>query len=82
MKSDTHPEIDKLLVERFKQLSGEERVEMATSMFDTARLIVISSIKDKNPDISDLEMDRELLFRFYGSELSSDRIEKIFNTLK
>lgn len=66
MKTDTHRQIDKLLFEKFKRLSGEERVEMATSMFDTAREIVMSSLKDKNPGISEAEINAELLARFYG----------------
>lgn len=80
MRSDTHPEIDKLLVEKFKQLSGEERVEMATSMFDTAREIVLASIKNKNPNISESEIKKELLLRFYGHELSPKFIAGVLSS--
>jgi hypothetical protein len=65
MKTE-HPEAAALLKEKFKLLSAEERVEMATTMFDLAKSIIIDSLRNKNPLISESEIESELLFRFYG----------------
>lgn len=81
MKTDTHPEIEKMLMERYKLLSGEERVKMATSMFDCAREIVISSIRNKNPHISEDELNKELVLRFYGSDFSRERMQDLLEYL-
>ena len=42
--SDTAPEIDALLRERFAALTGSQRALMALQMFETAQRIVLSSL--------------------------------------
>ncbi|MFZ2146660.1 MAG: hypothetical protein WAV28_05510 [Sedimentisphaerales bacterium] len=68
--NDTHPEI----AVRFRELmmckSGEERLLMGCSMYDTARKIACSAIYNSRPDITDAEMRREIFLRFYGQDFS------------
>ena len=62
---DTHPKITRIIHERMSTLPSEARLEMATSMFDCAQEIVIQSLKNQNPNISNEEIKKELLWRFY-----------------
>jgi len=65
--SDTAPEIESLLVERFQAMSGSQRALMAMEMFETAQRIVLSSLP---AGLSEHERRRELCRRFYGDDLA------------
>lgn len=65
---DTSPEIQNKLDQIYKNKSGEEKLLIALKMFETARDIVISSLP-KN--LSDKEIRKELLLRFYGNEFDN-----------
>jgi len=66
--NDTSPEIEALLGQRFAAMTGEERMLMALQMFETARLVVLSSL---DPRLGEYERRRELVRRFYGDELAT-----------
>ncbi len=42
--NDTSPEMERLVTERYRQMSADERIRIAASMFETARKIVESSL--------------------------------------
>lgn len=65
--NDTSPEIETLLKARYAAMTGSERALMALQMFETAQLIVLSSL---SPGLSESERRRELCRRFYGKELA------------
>ncbi|MBI4751674.1 MAG: hypothetical protein HY774_24595 [Acidobacteria bacterium] len=67
--TDTPPEIQKILDERFQALTPTERVIMASQMFDSARQIILSSFP---PDLSEIEVKRRLCERLYGDEVDVD----------
>jgi hypothetical protein len=67
MAADTSPAIEKLLRERYAAMSGSERALLALQMFETAQLIVLSSLRS---GLSERERRRELCRRFYGDELA------------
>ena len=79
--NDTHPEI----AVRFRKLmmskSGQERLLMGCSMYDTAKEIVRSSIYNNHPGISEAEMRREIFLRFYGLDFSLAEREKLISAL-
>ncbi len=64
--SDTSPEMERMIAQRYQQMTPEERMMIASSMFETARLIVESSLP---PALT--ERERRLAFarRMYGNEL-------------
>jgi len=64
--SDTSPKIEALVNERYKQMTADERVRIAASMFETARTIVLSSL---SPDLSRRDRRLALARRFYAGEL-------------
>lgn len=42
--NDTSPEMERIVTERYRQMSPDERIRIAASMFETARKIVESSL--------------------------------------
>ena len=42
--NDTSPEMERIITERYRQMSPDERIRIASSMFETAREIVESSL--------------------------------------
>ena len=75
--NDTSVFVESHFLEMMMKKSGEERMKMGFSMFDTARRQVIASIKRNTPcaDINDIR--RELFLRFYGQDFSHEECEKI-----
>jgi hypothetical protein len=64
--NDTSPEIAAMVAERHRRMTPEERMRIASSMFDTARAIVESSLP---PNLSRRERRLAYARRMYGSEL-------------
>ncbi len=65
--NDASPEVETLLKTRYAAMSGSERALMALQMFETAQLIVLSSL---DPNLGETDRRRELCRRFYGDELA------------
>ena len=73
---DTTTEAEKIQSELFDKMTGEERMKIASNMFDTARKLVLASL-DKN--LNDTEKRKTLFLRFYGNDFSVNEKEKILN---
>ena len=66
-----------LLLER----SGVERLKMGSSMFATARRLVVASLRERDPDASPAEVRRTLFLRFYGADFDESTRERIVAAL-
>ncbi len=75
---DTTTEAEKIQSELFDKMTGEERMKIASDMFDTARTLVLASL-DKN--LNDTEKRKALFLRFYGNDFSANEKEKILSNL-
>jgi hypothetical protein len=64
--NDTSPKIEAMIKERYRQMTPDERVRIAASMFETARAIVLSSLP---PNLSHRDRRLAVARRFYGDEL-------------
>jgi len=78
---DTHPHIAKKYHELMLQKSGGERLQMGCSLFDTAKTLVLSSIRARNPNITPSEERKEIFLRFYRNDFTLERLEKIIHWL-
>ena len=65
--SGTSPAFEALLSQHYAAMSGTARALMALQMFETAQLIVLSSLPE---GAGELDRKRELCRRFYGEELA------------
>jgi hypothetical protein len=64
--SDTTAEVSALVAERHRRMTPDERVAIASALFDTARLIVESSLP---AGLAAEERRLALAHRLYGREL-------------
>ncbi len=65
---DTTYAMEALFHELMMKKSGQERMKMGFSMFNTARSQVMASIIMNNPDIDVEEIKKEIFLRFYQME--------------
>jgi len=79
--SDTHPDVGIQFQNLMMCKSGEQRLLMGFSMFDTAKQIMLSAIRNRQPGITDAEIRREIFLRFYGLEFSPADREKLLSAL-
>ncbi len=73
---DTSREAEEIQSELFDKMSGEERMKIASDMFDTARTLVLASL-DQN--LSDTEKRKALFLRLYRNDFSTTEKERILN---
>lgn len=64
--NDTSETIARLVAERHAAMTPDERLQIASSMYETARAIVESSLP---ADLSSVERRLAVARRFYGEEL-------------
>jgi hypothetical protein len=79
--NDTHPKIAIHFRNLLMSKTGQERLLMGCSMYDTAKEIVRSSIFNDHPGITETEMIKEIFLRFYGHEFNQDEREKVISFL-
>jgi hypothetical protein len=79
--SDTSPEMALRHREALAGLSGDERVQMACEMFETARVLVLSSLPD-HIRTDPIESRVHLLKRFYGRDLDPTLLETIVRDIR
>jgi hypothetical protein len=67
--TDTPPDVQVRFDELMRQRSGSDRVRMMSEMFDFAKALVLSNLRETHPGATDADM-RVLLFnRLYGDEI-------------
>ena len=77
--NDTSPDMERIVNERIMALSGEERLLMGASMFETARTMCLASLPQ---GANDTEQRLLLLRRFYGSDFTPRELSEIENRLR
>lgn len=77
--TDTNPKIQMRLNAMMMRKTGIERLKMGFSMFDMAKKLVIASIRASG---SGDDIRRQLLIRFYQSDLDPKTIGKISKAIK
>ncbi len=78
---DTHPDIAVRYRELMMSKTGQQRLVMGCSMYDTAKEIVRSAVRNRQPGITDVEIKREIFLRFYGPEFSQAERDKYLSVL-
>lgn len=76
---DTSTEIRKKQYELIFQLSENQRFSEGIKMINMGRTIVENSIKEQNPNITDLEMRIAIFKRYYSLDFSKQEMDKIIN---
>ena len=58
---DTSPDAERVQLDVFRRMTGEQRLKLALEMSNFARELSLSRIRAEHPDWSDWEVKRELL---------------------
>ena len=67
--NDTDPEIARMVRRLMLERSGTERMIMGSSMFDTAKAMIVASLPE---GLSPLQIKEQLCRRIYGDEIDVD----------
>lgn len=70
--NDTDPKVEAMVRARYAAMTPLQRLEIASSMFDTARAIVASSLP---PGLTREQRRYAIAKRFYGDELSEPALQ-------
>jgi len=79
--NDTHPDVAIRFRDIMMSKTGQQRLLMGCSMYDTAKKIVRSAIYNNRPEITEEEMKKEIFLRFYGNDFSQADREKFLSAL-
>ena len=74
---DTTASVEQRVKESMMRLSGEERLKMGASMFDSAKELVIASL----PPGTSSEVRKAIFMRFYGKDFDEVERERILEYL-
>ena len=74
---DTTPEMDERYRAMLMNLSGEQRLIMGCSMFDTAKALMQAGILERHPHASIAEVRQALFMQLYGHEFDAPTRAKI-----
>ncbi|MSO83479.1 MAG: hypothetical protein EXQ53_09325 [Acidobacteria bacterium] len=67
--TDTPPDVQARFDELMRQRTGSDRVRMMSDMFDFAKALVLSNLRNTHPGATDPELRILLFNRLYGDEI-------------
>jgi hypothetical protein len=74
---DTSPQVENKLYELMRKKTSQERLNMAFSMYDLARSLVVAGIKQEYKNPSPAFLRRELFIRFYSRDFTEAQAKQI-----
>ncbi len=80
--NDTSVEIDARYRSMIMAIKPQERLKMVGGMWDSGKRLVMSSIRNEFPEISDQELRRKFFSRIYRNDFSSDEMDKILSQFR
>ena len=78
---DTSVEMEQRFRRMILARSGEDRLKMGCSMYETAQTLVVASLKAKTPPLTREDLRRAIFLRFYGGDFDKKTSEKIMAML-
>ena len=70
--ADTSEKFWKIYLEQIGKLSPVRKLEMTTSLFDTAQHLLICGLRSRFPDASPRLLLEMMLIRFYGNDMTEN----------
>ena len=74
--NDTHPDIEKKLIELYSKLTPEERFNKMLSMCERVRQIIISQMP---PGLTEIQKRKKLFEIYYRQDFTEMQFEKLLN---
>lgn len=69
--SDTHPEIERMLLERLREMSGARKLELLAALNQAVRDLQLSELRARFPGAPPDELRRRLADRILGIDLAA-----------
>ena len=80
--NDTPRAVEEQYQAMFMQRTGEERLIMGCAMRDTARAFVEASLREQDPQATEVTIRKGLFLRFYGHEFDAPTCDKILAAIE
>lgn len=77
--NDTTPDIEEKVREMMQSKTPYERLKMGASMYETSKILVTRAIREKNPNISNSELRKEIFLIFYDDDFTPEAKNRILN---
>ncbi|WP_284452515.1 hypothetical protein [Parachlamydia acanthamoebae] len=74
---DTPPNITSKMCEMIRLKSPVDRLKMGAAMYETSKYLIIRSILENDPHISESDLRKEIFLKFYGHDYDLSQQEKI-----
>lgn len=82
MSDDTTVRAGALFHRLMMARSPQERGQMGASMFDAARAVALSSIRQRMPGLSATEERVQLFLRLYEPDLSAEQVRRVIAAIR
>ena len=69
--SDTHPDIERMLIERLREMPASRKWFLTGDMNHTLRSLALSDLRRLYPQASDSELRLRLAHRLFGHEIAA-----------
>ena len=79
--NDTDPKTAKKFAAMMAAREPAERLRMASSMFDTGRILVLAGLKEQNPELNEAQLRKQLFIRLYGADFTKSEIDRIVSKI-
>lgn len=67
--NDTHPEIEKMLIEGYRRMSAQEKMDRVSELNRTIQRLALSDIRERHPEADEREQMLRLASRWLEPEL-------------
>jgi hypothetical protein len=68
---DTHPEIERMQIERLRQMPAWRKIELVGDMNETVRTLALAGLRQRHPDDTPAQRRRRLADLMLGPELAA-----------
>ncbi len=69
--SDTHPKMEALQIQLWRQSSPTQKMNMLAQLNAAARLLALTGLRSQNPQATEMEIRRKLAVLLLGEELAA-----------
>jgi hypothetical protein len=79
---DTSADIIQKINEMIQEKTGQERLMMGCSMYETSKTLITQAILKENPQISKVDFKQEFFLKFYGDDFNPIERARILEHIK
>ena len=79
--NDTSPDIEARVARMMAERTPTERLQMASSMFDTVKEIMRAGLLHENPSLNEAQLRARIFVRMYGDCFTREEIRKIMKSI-